>query len=1033
MGKTIKVIFVTLMTLACLSEPLFSQATSQRVSGVVTDQSGVGIIGATVLVQGTSNGTVTDLNGKFSLSNVRENATLLISYIGMLSQEIKVDKRSVYNIVLADQAIALNEVVAVGYGVQKKASLVGAIASTSSKELQRVGGVSNLGSALTGLLPGLTTIQSTGQPGDDDPIIFIRGQGTWNGGEPYILVDGVERSMKDIDVNEVESISILKDASATAVYGVKGANGVILITTKRGAIGKPVLSVSATTTSKFVSKVLSKLDAYDTYLIKNAAIEREVAINEASWGDYTPLPIVQRYRNQQNLRYPEAYPNVDWLEETIKDYTFDTRANINVSGGTEFAKYFSSLAYNNQSDIFKIMDNGRGYKPGMGFDKFNFRTNLDLNLTKTTLLKFNLAGIYSRKRSPQADLGYTLLAYYQLPPNAFLPRYEDGRWGKSNNIDMRMANSAAMMANYGYSTTTSTNLTTDIGLSQKLDFITKGLSFNASLSFDNSFGSTSALVDNSSYPTKYIDPAIEDILEGEDPNKYITIGPISGSNQFTWVETPWGVNDESPGSVARRLYYQAQLNYAREFGKHDVTATGVFTREQRATGNEFQRFREDWVARATYNYDNRYLAEFNGAYNGSEKFGPAYRFAFFPSGAVGWTVSNENFMKEITWLDRLKLRYSYGLIGDDSGLSQRWLYETQWKYGGKMPFSAVGAGRSPYTIYRESVLGNPDIHWEKARKSNLGLDLTVFKNFLSANVEYFTEDRTDILLLGSQRILPPYFGSDAPTANVGRVKKNGYEVELRFNKQLGAWHFWLNTSITHAVDKIIDKEEPQLLDSHLKDEGYQIAQNRSVISFGYLNTWDDIYASTALSSNDGQRLPGDYGLLDFNGDGVLDGTKDAAPYGYSTRPQNNYNMSLGADYKGFSGMLQFYGVNNVTRNIMISNFVSNLDVAYDHTLDYWSKENPNASSFLPRWKTSASTAQYYLYDGSYLRLKTAELAYTFSGNNLKKLGLSSLKIFLNGNDLIFWSKLPDDREYGTEKYGGYPNTYRVNLGFDLKF
>ena len=617
------------------------QPQKKQLKGKVIDTKGEGIPGTSVVVKGTTVGIITDFDGNFTLNAPADAKTLSFSFIGYKSQEVTIGNQTIITVILEEQTVGLEEVVAVGYGVQKKASVVGAITNTTSKELVRSGGVTNMGMALTGKLAGVTTIQTTGQPGKEDPKIYIRGQGTWNGGQPYILVDGVERKMNDLDMSEVDNISVLKDASATAVYGVKGANGVILITTKRGSKGKPQLSLSANSTLRWPAGLMPKLDSYDMFMVKNSAIEREVPLSEAMWADYTPLTVVQRYRNQQSLKYPEAYPNVDWQKEMVKPYTMDHRVNMNVSGGTDFAKYFSSLAYSTQGDLLKTIDNGRGYTPGFGYNKFNFRTNLDLNLTKTTSLKFNLAGIYSQLKSQRGSIPIDniLSAQYALPPNAFLPQYADGRWGVSTNTDTRMVNSAAVMANQGYDQRKTTDLTSDIGINQKLDFITQGLSASANLSFDNHFETIKSLAEYGQWPTKYINPAIEDMPAGGDPNSYIILGPVAGTNQFSWIYRPWSISDENAdnliSTLRRRLYYQAQLSYARSFGKHDVTATGVFTREQLATGSEFQRYREDWVARATYNYNNRYFAEFNGAYNGSEKFGPAYRFAFFPSGAVG--------------------------------------------------------------------------------------------------------------------------------------------------------------------------------------------------------------------------------------------------------------------------------------------------------------------------------------------------------------------------------------------------------------
>lgn len=1024
------------------------QPIKKSLKGKVSDSNGESIPGTTIMVKGTTVGTISDNEGNFSLQVSPDAKTLVFSFVGYKSLEVSINNtKTYYPVVLMEQTVGIEEVVAVGYGVQKKNSVVGAITNTTSKELARTGGVSNLGMALTGNLPGVTTIQTSGQPGRTDPKIYIRGQSTWNGGEPYILVDGVERKMNDLDMSEVDNVSILKDASATAVYGVKGANGVILITTKRGTKGKPVLSVSANSTIKIPSKMVDKLDAYDALMLRNEAVEREVSISESSWADFTPRTIIDRYRNQDKLKYPEAYPNIDWQDVMVKKAAVDKHVNVSVSGGTDFAKYFSSLSYLNEGDLLKAIPDDLGYKPGLGYDRFNFRSNLDLNLTKSTSLKINLAGVYSVakdtysfKSSEFDDELRILISAYMTPPDSYMPRYSDGRWGKSPLNKQSLMNSAQILANSGVRRTMTTNLTSDFSLNQKLDIITKGLSATANLSFDNNFTSVGGIYNqDSNSKTKYISPDIEDMPAGGDPNAFITLDPIIGLNQFDFVVQPWTLRDEDADNylsrLRRRLFYQAQVNYARAFGQHDVTATGVFNREQLATGSEFQRYREDWVFRTTYNFDNRYFAEFNGAYNGSEKFSSQYRFDFFPSAAAGWTISNENFMKKYTWLDKLKLRYSYGLIGDDN-ISQRWLYDTQWSYGSQAWINENAGVNSPYVWYKESVIGNPDIHWEKASKSNLGLEVAVLKNMLSGNFEYFTEDRTDILLGGSSRTLPVYFGGTPPTANVGHVSKKGYEIELKFDKRWNnGMHLWATTSMTNAIDKILYKEEPELKDSYLKEQGFQIGQTRTQITDGFINNWNEIYASTPYSASDQFKIPGNYNIIDFNADGVIDGNTDTAPYGFSNRPQNTYNFALGADYKGFSFMVQFYGVNNVNRYVGLGDFGDNLNIAYSHSLDFWSKDNLDATSFLPRFRQQAGMIKgdYFQYDGSYVRLKTAEVAYTFEGALLKKTGLSSLKLYVNGNNLFFWSDLPDDREQGYEQFGSYPTPSRINLGLDIKF
>lgn len=473
------------------------------IKGRITDEKGEPLVGASVVLQGTTKGNIADENGNYSLdlSDGDKNGNLVFSFVGFDRQIIPINGRNVIDAILTESG-TLKEVVVVGYGTQKKASVVGAIATTSGADLERTGGVTNLAQALTGNLPGLTTIQTSGQPGNNDPLIYIRGQSTWNGGQPYILVDGVERRMNDIDMSEVDNISVLKDASATAVYGVKGANGVILITTKRGTKGKPVLSISTNTTVKSASRLIPKLDAYDMFLVKNRAVEKEVVVNESEWIDFTPLTIVNRYRNPnnvQNLKYPEAFPNVDWQKEMIKPTSLNNRVNLNIAGGSDFVKYFTSLAYLHEGDLFNIRDNGRGYKPGYGFDRFNFRSNLDLSLTKTTSFRINLAGVFGTVKaiSSATDPNYILSGQYALPANAFLPQYSDGRWGVSPMPDTRVYNSAAYAAVSGYDKTKKTDLLSDFTLTQRLDFITKGLSASANLSFDNHFESVGGVTDPS--------------------------------------------------------------------------------------------------------------------------------------------------------------------------------------------------------------------------------------------------------------------------------------------------------------------------------------------------------------------------------------------------------------------------------------------------------------------------------------------------------------------------------------------------------
>lgn len=1038
-----------------------------NVTGRVTDEGNLPLPGVNVIIKGTNRGTVTDVDGNYEIEVPSEEAILVFSSIGFKHVEVPVESQTVINIVLMPDVTELQEVVVVGYGEQKKQSVVGSIVQLSDEELRRTGNVTDLRQALGGQLPGVVTLTSSGEPGgvttgESATNIFIRGQNTWNGGQPLVLVDGVERSMNNIDVNEVETISVLKDASATAVFGVKGANGVILITTKRGSAGKTKLNFNYTTTGTMLSKQPKKLDSYAAMNAKNEMIEREGVLNEPSWNDYVPYEIVNRYKLPQTAEYREIYPNVDWQEEMFKDLGLSHRATLSARGGSKDVQYFGLLGYLHEGDMFKEYDNYKGYKPNYNYNRFNFRSNIDFKLSKTTKLKFNLSGYYSQKNTNYNNEGSTSRAdawmwsaTYRLAPNLFLPMYDDGRWGAYQEGGNQTVNPLAVVYNIGIRETRSTKLNSDFVLEQDLGFITEGLTARANLFYDNSIRSEGGIYDRqnsvrpsearTNVPYKQIYPMQYEGPE-QDPSEYTVLLPI-GDEEYDWVLKPWSLRAERISSanwqnyipVTRRLAYQGQINYGRTFDRHSVGAMGVFRREEYARGSMFRNYREDWIFRATYDYDLKYLFEFNGAYNGSEQFGPGYRFDFFPSLAVGWTPSDEDFFN-VNWINNLRFRYSIGKVGDDNVSGSRWLYASQLGYGGRARLNENVYGTSPYTFYKESVVGNPKIQWETAIKRNFGLELGIFQNLLSLNFDYFTEDRTDILMSGRSRTVPPFFGATPPSANLGHVKSKGFEIELDFNKELSNdFTVWANLAVTHNENEVIARDDAPLQENYLKNAGYQIGQYRGLVATEFYSNWDEVYASVPTENNDLHKMPGYYNLLDFNADGVIRNNEDTPPIGYSQIPQNTGNVSLGVKYKGLSMMLQFFGVNNASRYIPMNNFYANTDILFDHVGDYWSKDNPNASSYLPRWQTAAENiGDYHLYDASYLRLRTAEVAYSFTKSTwAKQAGFSDFRLFLNGNNLFFWSNLPDDRETthsgASARQGAYPTVKRINLGVEITF
>lgn len=1017
------------------------------VTGVVLDKNGEPLIGANILVKGTSTGSIADFDGKFQI-NAQKGDVLVVSYIGFSPKEIKISSEKQISVILEDDTALLEEVVVVGYGVQKKESVVGAITQVKGEKLMQSGGVSTVGEAIQGKLPGVVSMYTSGQPGESDMKIYIRGQSSWNGaGSPLVLVDGVERSMNDVDMNEIAGISVLKDASATAVYGVKGANGVILLTTKRGKEGKASLNVSGNVSIKAISKVPEKFDAYDGMMITNDAIMNEIMYKPASWDYITPVQIAQKYRNQSTQLEREIYPNVDWRDYMFKDFATDYRVNLSANGGNNFAKYFCNIAYLKEDDIVKDFDNGRGYKSGMDYQRFNYRTNLDFDITKTTKLGVNISGLYSIQTTPDLNTSsYEQRMYYALyglAPDIYYPRYSDGAYGFSPIKDMSLSNSLLYYSSMGRYKNYKFRINADISLEQKLDFVTKGLSFKGRFTMDNSMNGSQVLSDVTDGKANVVQKRY--VNDGKD----VEYGEMPIMNDYAYVPELWTIaNFNVGGAKMRRTDYQLGLHYNRTFNKmHNTSALFLFKRQKYASGNMFPMYNEDWVARVTYDYDKTYFFEANGAYNGSEKFGPKYRFDLFPSVALGWMISNEKFMDfSDKWLDKLKLRASWGLVGDDNFTTQRWLYMSQWKaMDYKVPMAAPGyfgpstvqQALSPYSLYKEDVLGNEDIHWETSEKKDVGLELSFLNGLISGEFDWFQEKRRDIFIPGSQRTIPDWLGIAPPGANLGKVDVSGYEIVLNFSYNFNnESRIWADYSFTHAKDKIIFRDDPLLEPSYLKQEGYSIGQTHAPIKGNMMESWDDVYMSVPLVTGDSFKRTGYYDLVDFNGDGVYDDKYDNVPYAYPNRPQNTWSLSLGGEYKGLSLQVQFYGQFNSTRIYNFNEFQQQTHLYFKSLGDYWTTENLGAHYTLSPFTLNEASSDPYrnIYDASMTRLKMVEVAYRIPKSVCNKLGIGGLRMFFNGNNLFLWTKLPDDRDYsaGNTANGGYPTFKRFNLGFNLE-
>lgn len=1022
-------VFLLTMFLSLFCGIIDASAQNKQFRGIVTDDNGQPLPGVTVYVQGTTNGTITDLDGDFRIS-AEPGSMLIFSFVGY--ETVTMQAADNLKVTMHEETAEIAEVVVVGYGQQKKASVVGSITQTDAKTLDRHSGVPSLGSALTGNLPGVITSTSTGMPGEEDPKIIIRTQTSWNNSDPLILVDGIERPMNSVDISSVESISVLKDASATAVYGVKGANGVILITTKRGQEGKAQVHVKANTTVKVVSKLPAKYDSYNTFLIKNDVIMREAAISPNAWGNVKPYSEIEKYRNPANDEEWDRYPNVDWQSELFRNHAMSFNATADVSGGTKIVKYFAAFDYTHEGDLFREFSNNRGYTSGFGYDRINLRSNLDFDLTKTTKFSMNLFGSNGVRHFPWGqgnDSNSYWASIYRTAPDSFRPVYSDGTYGFFSPRDADQPNSLAFLATSGDEKRTTTQINTDFILQQNLDIITKGLSFKADLSYDNTMVENGRGINDLYHDPffKWIDPET-----GEEVYKSTQSEDYPYQEQVQWSRSSGSVD---AGQTYRKLYYSLQLNWNRTFGKHEASALALFSRDNYARGSEFKHYREDWVFRVTYNYAMRYFLEVNGAYNGSEKFSDDHRFAFFPSFSAGWRLSEESFIKDIEFIDNIKFRASWGRIGDDN-IGGRWLYKDQYAYGGNTLMGS-SPSNTPYTIYRISSLGNPDVQWETVEKRNFGVDFGFLDGLINGSFDYFNDKRTNILINGGSRAIPSYFGATAPVANLGEVKSHGFEVSIGLNKVFkNHIRVWGNFNITHGENEVVFSDDPELKAPYLKKEGYAINQTRAYLDHGFLNSWDDVIGSTTRETFDQNVLPGDYRIVDFNADGIIT-TDDRAPYRYSSIPQNTYSYTVGAEYKGWAVSLQFYGVNNVTREVPFPAFYGATNCVFEEGT-YW-KNDGSGEIPLPRWSSSAglgSEGTRYYYDGWFMRLKNAEISYTFSGEWLKKAGLSRLKIYANGDNLLLWTDMPDDRESnfsGGGASGAYPTVRRFNVGIDLNF
>ena len=1036
---------------------------------VVDDRTSEPLVGATVKVKGSTIGTITDIDGNFAL-DIPDNISPIVfevSYMGYASKEAAPAKTTGFTIRLAEDSQTLEEVQIIAYGKQSKMSVTAAISSIDTKELLKSpsGSVAN---ALSGAVTGLSSIQPSGQPGAENPSIYIRGTGSLSDelSKPLILVDGVERSFFQMDSHEIESITVLKDAASTAVFGVRGANGVVLVTTRRGVSGKPVISLNS---SFGLTQALRNLKGVDSYtyatLYNEAQLSDNPSLTESQLG-FSPF-VIDMFRTNED---PIMFPNVDWNDYLFKNLAWQTQHNLTLSGGGERFRYFVSLGYLLQDGMLKQL--GESYDPNYQYKRFNYRSNVDIDITKSTLLKVNIGGHVGAKREPRTDELWRKVLW-STPFSS--PGIVDGKL-ISNIYSNRYISIGERSCpldyyyNYGYNVDTDNVLNLDLALEQKLDFIIPGLSMNIKGAYNTNYNvkasRTPSGADSMCTPI-YLGSIETPGMDFWDPRFDRTIVYQTDGVSGLHEQMSYG---EQVGR-GRNWYGEFSLNYSRSFGDHDVSALFLYNQSKKyypETKIDGKVFYMDiptayvgYVGRMTYAYKKRYMVDLNAGYNGSENFAPDKRFGFFPAVSAGWILSEEKFMKKQKVIDFLKLRASYGIVGNDKMENARFLYmagawsgyNTVAKGQGSWQFGKNG-GTGLLPDAKENTMGNPEVTWEKVAKQNYGIDLKMFDSRLSLTADVFFEKRKDIL--STRNTLPAITDINLPKINLGKVNNHGYELSLGWNDRAGKVDYWLKANVSYAKNKII------YMDEVVTNEPYMAETGRSTgLTYGYIFDRflqkDDFDADGNLKKDENGRQilpqmalgtprPGDALFKDLNGDGVINGD-DKTRFGYAERPDYVFGFLGGLKWKNFEFSMQWTAAMNASR-ILDGEYRNAFGSTNSRMLlkfladGRWTEENPN--SRFPRLTFMnkshyLQTSDLWLMNGSYLRLKTAEISYTLPQKDfLKKVGIESVRFYCNGYNLLtLFSDLNDidiDPEGGTD--GGnnnYPNIRIYNFGVNISF
>ena len=986
----------------------FSQ--SRILTGTVYDEAtGSSLAGVSIKFKNLKGGVTSDDDGKYRIAIPAGGKTLVLSYVGYETKEVVIGSDNVLNITLKGVDASLQDVVVVAYGKQKKVTVTGSVATVSTKELVQ-SPVSNLTNALAGRLPGLITTQRSGEPGVDASTLYIRGISTMGTATPIIMVDGVERRMDYLDPNDIETLTILKDAAATAVLGMRGANGAVLITTKRGKTGAPTVSFRSAIGSQEATCIPQYLGSYDYARLRNEAL-----VNDGAQPAFT---------DEQLEGYKDgSLPNTDYYKFFMQP-SLVANGNLNVSGGNDIVKYFISAGYNMQTGNYKhTKDNADGYNSNNIMKRYNFRANVDVNINKNLSARLDLAGILTSRTDGNNSAGTIMNLANRMAPIYPIFNPDGSLWGNGTFTQ----NIYGELSQKGYRVWYDNTLQGTFALTRKLDFITKNLTARFSFSYDNTN------TPNTSYGRNY---AVYEPI-------YNPLGQISGYKQFN-NDTKIDPNGSfSGGDALRNTYYEATLNWNRGFGNHDLSGMVLWNRRLLERGSAIPQAYESLLFRGTYNYKSKYLLELSASYQGSENFPKESRYGLFPSVSGGWVLSEEDFLNnKLGALTFLKIRGSYGEVGNDRNgdswnINNRFLWFTSW--GGADAYW-FGTNAQQANGWAQGAIGNNGVTWERGRQANIGIEGQLWKDKLTFSVDLFRQKRSKIL--ASRSTLSDVFGQNIKQQNIGVVLNRGFEVELSHKNTIGAFTYLIKPNISFARNKILYMDEVPRAYPWMFRTGQPVGTKFGLIADGFFLNQEDIDKSPGQNfSNYG---PGDikYKKLTGNEYAYIQESFDEAPIGYARTPEIMYGTQLQVGFKGFDFSLLIQGAANasvILNNEAAYEFFQEGKVKPFH-LGRWTPETAETATY-PRLHINTNgnnhrASSFWIRSASYTRIKNAEIGYSFSQRWVSVLGLSYFRVYVNGMNFFTWDKLKDfsvDPEISDGNGAMYPIQKIISAGIDVRF